>query len=196
MSPEYEFIHTDNQKICSVADVVSKLREHEQNMLDMGLVHTSGLVVGCFDVLHFGHIEFLRQAKKVSSNWEYKDYGSRIDTLIVGVDRDESVALKGFGRPVFDLKFRCEMLAELVSVDLIFPIPFVLDEYAASNRNVSLFEALTHQIEPDVLITNEITDQFWQEKIERAKKLGIEYVGLKVERPTSSSEVAEKIQKL
>ena len=88
------------------------------------------------------------------------------------------------------------MLAELACVDLVFPIPFVLGLYEVSAENALLFETLTDQIRPNVLITNELTDQFWQEKVERAKKLGIAYVGLRVPRPTSSSEIAEKVLNL
>lgn len=125
-----------------------------------------------------------------------------VDTLVVGIDRDETVELKGIGRPVFGLKQRCEMLAALDSVDLVFPIPFVLKAYEETSDSVTLYEELTKKLfnftssttGVHLLISNEFTDQFWQEKASRADKLGISYVGLKVERPTSSSEIATKIQ--
>jgi bifunctional ADP-heptose synthase (sugar kinase/adenylyltransferase) len=116
--------------------------------------------------------------------------------LVVGVDRDETVCLKGEGRPVIDLGSRCEMLAALNCVDLVFPIPFVLRSYSSTKENSVLFEKLTRQIRPTILVANEITDQFWQEKKRRAETLGVHYVGLRVERPISSTEIGKKIQRL
>ncbi|MGA3213862.1 MAG: adenylyltransferase/cytidyltransferase family protein [Terriglobales bacterium] len=74
------------------------------------------LANGCFDVLHVGHVRYLRAAKEL---------GSR---LIVGVNADESVhALKGDGRPIMPAMERAEILAALESVDavVVFPEPDV-----------------------------------------------------------------------
>lgn len=177
MSPEHDLIGTESQKIYPVEEIASFVAEAKAQG------KTTGLIVGCFDILHKGHVDCLRQAKKY------------VDVLIVGVDRDETVKLKGSGRPVNDLGSRCEVLAELINVDLIFPIPFILPEYTASLENVSMFESLTRVIKPDYLITNQIADDFWQEKASRAKRLGIGYLGLEIERPTSSSKIAEQVQK-
>jgi D-beta-D-heptose 7-phosphate kinase/D-beta-D-heptose 1-phosphate adenosyltransferase len=63
---------------------------------------------GCFDVLHAGHVSYLRFAR---------DKG---DVLIVGVNDDESVRrLKGAGRPVNPLEDRLEVLAALEMVDAV-----------------------------------------------------------------------------
>ncbi len=63
---------------------------------------------GCFDILHLGHIRFLKQAKALG------------DILIVGVNSDRSVKkLKGPGRPIFSQAERTEILATLVPVDYI-----------------------------------------------------------------------------
>ncbi|MBT8396402.1 MAG: D-glycero-beta-D-manno-heptose 1-phosphate adenylyltransferase [Gemmatimonadetes bacterium] len=63
---------------------------------------------GCFDILHRGHVEYLRQAR---------DLG---DALVVGVNTDESVArLKGKGRPVVPQDDRVWVLAGLESVDAV-----------------------------------------------------------------------------
>ena len=61
---------------------------------------------GCFDLLHAGHIQYLRFAR------------SRGDVLIVGVNDDASVTrLKGAGRPVLRAPERAEVLAGLAAVD-------------------------------------------------------------------------------
>jgi D-beta-D-heptose 7-phosphate kinase/D-beta-D-heptose 1-phosphate adenosyltransferase len=63
---------------------------------------------GCFDLLHPGHVDYLRQARS---------YG---DCLVVGVNTDGSVRRsKGATRPVCPLEDRLELLAALDSVDYL-----------------------------------------------------------------------------
>lgn len=63
---------------------------------------------GCFDILHVGHISYLREAREQG------------DALIVAVNSDESVAaLKGPTRPIVPLAERMEMLAALGCVDWV-----------------------------------------------------------------------------
>ena len=65
---------------------------------------------GCFDILHIGHITYLRKARQMG------------DILIIGVNSDDSVRrLKGKDRPVNPLKDRLEMLAALDFVDYVIP---------------------------------------------------------------------------
>jgi D-beta-D-heptose 7-phosphate kinase/D-beta-D-heptose 1-phosphate adenosyltransferase len=76
---------------------------------------------GCFDLLHLGHAEYLRQARRLG------------DLLVVGVNSDHSVArLKGPGRPVLPEDERAALLAALEPVDLVTvfdePTPRVLLE--------------------------------------------------------------------
>ncbi|MFD1720285.1 D-glycero-beta-D-manno-heptose 1-phosphate adenylyltransferase [Amnibacterium endophyticum] len=63
---------------------------------------------GCFDVLHLGHISYLKQAKQLG------------DVLVVAVNDDDSVRrLKGPGRPINTAADRAGVLAELSSVDYV-----------------------------------------------------------------------------
>jgi D-beta-D-heptose 7-phosphate kinase/D-beta-D-heptose 1-phosphate adenosyltransferase len=65
---------------------------------------------GCFDILHAGHIEYLRFAR------------SKGDVLLVGVNDDASVKrLKGPTRPVNALADRLTVLAALEMVDAVVP---------------------------------------------------------------------------
>jgi D-beta-D-heptose 7-phosphate kinase/D-beta-D-heptose 1-phosphate adenosyltransferase len=67
---------------------------------------------GCFDVLHAGHVAYLRFAR------------SQGDALLVGVNDDASVRrLKGEGRPVNDIEDRLIVLAALEMVDAVVPFP-------------------------------------------------------------------------
>ena len=85
------------------------------------------LANGCFDLLHVGHIRYLRAAKALGGK------------LVVAINADETVrALKGEGRPLMPDHERAEILAALADVDavVIFPEPDV--------------RALIREIRPDV----------------------------------------------
>ena len=63
---------------------------------------------GCFDLLHVGHIHYLKEAKKLG------------DILIVGINRDASVRkIKGPRRPLVGQKDRLSIMAALESVDYV-----------------------------------------------------------------------------
>jgi rfaE bifunctional protein nucleotidyltransferase chain/domain len=63
---------------------------------------------GCFDVLHRGHVAYLRQARRLG------------DVLVVALNGDASVSrLKGPTRPVNPLVDRAGVIGELASVDLV-----------------------------------------------------------------------------
>lgn len=63
---------------------------------------------GCFDILHIGHIRYLKKAKSFG------------DILVVGLNSDSSVRkLKGKTRPVFPQNARAEMLSALEFVDFV-----------------------------------------------------------------------------
>ena len=63
---------------------------------------------GCFDLLHAGHVRYLRQARALG------------DALAVGLNSDRSVReLKGEGRPLNTEGDRAEVLAALGCVDYV-----------------------------------------------------------------------------
>lgn len=74
------------------------------------------LANGCFDILHVGHVRYLRAARACGG------------ALVVGINSDASVRkLKGAGRPVMNAHERAEILASLAAVDhvVIFSTPTV-----------------------------------------------------------------------
>ncbi|MEM9915155.1 MAG: D-glycero-beta-D-manno-heptose 1-phosphate adenylyltransferase [Planctomycetota bacterium] len=83
---------------------------------------------GCFDILHAGHVAYLRAA------------AAHGDLLVVGLNSDDSIKrLKGEDRPVNHEADRVMVLSELQSIDYIV----VFDE----DTPIALIEA----IKPDVL---------------------------------------------
>ena len=70
------------------------------------------LTNGGFDLLHVGHVRYLRAAKQL---------GGR---LVVAVNSDASVrALKGEGRPLVPAEERAEILAAMADVDAVVIFP-------------------------------------------------------------------------
>lgn len=64
---------------------------------------------GCFDILHIGHLSYLKKARNMG------------DVLIVGINGDKSPYFKSkTGRPIVPEKERAEMLDALKSVDYVF----------------------------------------------------------------------------
>jgi rfaE bifunctional protein nucleotidyltransferase chain/domain len=70
------------------------------------------LANGGFDLLHVGHVRYLRGAKAL---------GGRV---VVAINSDESVrALKGEGRPIMPASERAEIVAALADVDAVVIFP-------------------------------------------------------------------------
>ena len=66
------------------------------------------LANGCFDLLHVGHVRYLRAAKALGGK------------LVVAINSDDSVRkLKGVGRPLMPEWERAEILEALACVDAI-----------------------------------------------------------------------------
>lgn len=89
--------------------------------------HEVVLANGCFDLLHVGHVRYLRGAKALGGK------------LLVAMNSDGSVRkLKGAGRPLMPELDRAEIIAALADVDavVIFDEPDV--------------RALIREIRPDV----------------------------------------------
>src|ERR1700735_837358 len=85
------------------------------------------LANGNFDLLHVGHVRYLRGAKELGGK------------LVVAVNSDESVrALKGEGRPIMPEEERAEIVAALADVDAVVVFP-ELD-----------VRALIREIRPDI----------------------------------------------
>ncbi len=109
----------------------SKLKRLEELMEVRANLRKSGKIVvwtnGCYDLMHAGHIDCFRKAKKLG------------DILIAGVNSDESVRkLKGQGRPIHGQDRRAFLLSELTSIDYLL---------ICNNENMSYYLNL---LKPDI----------------------------------------------
>lgn len=90
------------KKIQSLSDTERLVREQKASG------HSVVMANGCFDLLHVGHIRYLRAAREEG------------DFLLVAVNGDASVRkLKGPERPLMNELERAEILAALECVDLV-----------------------------------------------------------------------------
>ena len=84
---------------------------------------------GCFDIIHAGHVGYLKEARQ------------QADRLIVAINDDRSVTrLKGKGRPINSLERRMAVVAGLESVDWV--VSFSEDTP----------EPLLEAVQPDILV--------------------------------------------
>lgn len=92
-----------------------------------------GLTNGCFDILHYGHVNYLNEARE------------RCDRLIVALNKDSSVqVLKGPERPVHDEQSRASVLGALGSVDMVA----LFGADAQGDDNTA--NALIAELQPDI----------------------------------------------
>jgi D-beta-D-heptose 7-phosphate kinase / D-beta-D-heptose 1-phosphate adenosyltransferase len=136
----------------------------------------SGKIVftnGCFDVLHIGHVEYLKFCKNAGS------------VLVVGLNSDASVKIiKGPARPINNQFDRAAVLAAMEAVDYIV----IFDEPDPFN--------LIKQVKPDILIKG----QDWEKKGIIGADFVSQYSGKILFAPLvegkSSTKIIEKVKSL
>jgi len=89
------------KKICDRADVSEIIKQLKGE--GKKIVFTNG----CFDLIHVGHVRYLKQAKELG------------DILVIGLNADDSVSRIKPGRPVTPENQRAEVLSALSMVDYI-----------------------------------------------------------------------------
>jgi rfaE bifunctional protein nucleotidyltransferase chain/domain len=151
-------------KIKDLKKIIDKFKK--ENMV---IVFTNG----CFDILHIGHVKYLKEAKKMG------------DILIVGVNSDDSVKiLKGKTHPIVPEKERAEILDSLECVDYVI----IFNEINPEN--------LISQLRPDIHVKG---GNYQIEEIPEAKlveSFGGKTVILKEVKGKSTSNIIAKILEL
>ncbi|HOF04550.1 MAG TPA: D-glycero-beta-D-manno-heptose 1-phosphate adenylyltransferase [Syntrophales bacterium] len=156
-----------------MGEIVTKeqLKERLRKLREEGktIVFTNG----CFDILHVGHVRYLREAGKLG------------DVLILGLNSDASVrSIKGEKRPLVPEDERADIMAALACVDyvVIFPEPTP--------------QELIEYLQPDVLVKG----NDWQEDAIAGaafvKAAGGRVVTIPLTVGRSTTNIVEKIRQL
>ena len=128
---------------------------------------------GCFDILHVGHVRYLREAKKTA------------DVLVLALNSDSSVrSIKGEKRPLVSEQERAEVLAALEFIDFVTIFP-----------ELTPLELINY-LKPDVLIKG---GDWPEEKVvgrEEVKKWGGRVAIIPEIEGKSTTNVVEKIKSL
>ena len=154
-------------KIISLSKALSVLSSHKKKK------ETIVLVGGCFDILHFGHTQYLKESKKLG------------DILVVIVESDQKVKLlKGKNRPIFKQKERMEVLSAISYINYIIPLPKFM-------KNDDYFKLLK-KINPDIIAVNE-KDPYLAKKERQAQKVKAKLEIVPFIKTFSSSELVNKL---
>lgn len=141
-----------------------------------------GLVVGAFDVLHMGHINLFRHAKKYA------------DILIVGLDNDETLAItKGENRPINNYRRRSQFLSEIAIIDHVFKIDNIFKH--GDKDSTICFHKLYKKIKPTHIFTHAVSDGLTKERKEMAQSLGIIFIPDKSKTVTHTSIILNQLEK-
>jgi FAD synthetase len=133
------------------------------------------LVGGCFDLLHYGHIKFLKEAKKLG------------DFLIVALESDENTKkLKGKGRPIHTQSQRAEILEALKFVDKVLYLPEM--------KSDSDYWKVIKAVSPSVIAVTEGDPNINKKKL-HAKKVGAKIVQIPPVKGISSSKIIRLLSK-
>jgi D-beta-D-heptose 7-phosphate kinase/D-beta-D-heptose 1-phosphate adenosyltransferase len=128
---------------------------------------------GCFDILHVGHVRYLREAKKTA------------DVLVLALNSDSSVrSIKGEKRPLMNEKERAEIIAALEFIDFVTIFP-----------ELTPLELINY-LKPDILIKG---GDWPEEKVvgrEEIKKWGGRVAIIPEVEGKSTTNIVEKIKKL
>ncbi|MBI2617466.1 adenylyltransferase/cytidyltransferase family protein [Candidatus Gottesmanbacteria bacterium] len=150
-------------KILSIAQAATSV----QRIKNQG--KTVILVGGCFDILHVGHVKFLKAAKQKGGH------------LFVLLESDETVQkIKGKNRPFFTQRERAEMLSELQSIDFVILLPPLgTDEE---------YHTLISSLRPDIIAVTP-NDPHLEKKRLHAHRVGAKIVFIPHINPFSTTRV-------
>jgi len=133
--------------IWKYADITMHLAQREEKELI--------LVGGCFDLLHYGHITFLKNAKLPNS------------FLLVALESDEYIIKHKHRKPIHTQEHRAEILSELRSVDAVLLLPYFTSD--------TQYSQMVTTIKPNVVAITEGDDQA------ENKKKQLEQIGGRIE---------------
>ena len=153
----------NNKKVCSIDEICSDLKLNQNKNI--------GFTNGCFDLIHQGHIFYLKEARK------------KCDFLILALNSDQSIKkIKGKDRPILNQDERSEVLKNFSFIDRI----------VIFNENTPI--KLIKKIKPDTIFKGD--DYTLKEVVgfEEVKKWGGEVILIKCVKGKSTSSIIRKIK--
>ena len=134
----------------------------------------SVLVGGCFDILHLGHVKFLKKAKS------FGDY------LIVLLEPDANIKkLKGSTRPLQNERQRKEILFSLNFVDKVILVP--------NNATGETYNKIVKKLKPSVIATTQ-GDPIKHIKLLQAKSVGAKLKVIKMYKSLSTTKITQLLE--
>lgn len=127
------------------------------------------LTGGCFDILHYGHVYFLKKAKSLG------------DYLVVALESDKNIRrLKGTGRPIHTQKQRKEILESLTAVDEVI----ILKDRMTENDYLNLVK----KVNPNIIAVAE-NDPILEKKRYQAKAIGAKVIEISKVKSSSTTQI-------
>jgi rfaE bifunctional protein nucleotidyltransferase chain/domain len=157
----------DYEKVISFDKIKTVIKEEKAK--EKKIVFTNG----CFDILHAGHVSYLRRARSFG------------DFLLLGLNSDKSIKkIKGDNRPVVDQNQRAIILSELICIDCIV----VFDQEDP--------EILIKEVRPDVLVKGADWEKDKIIGADFVRKNGGVIKRVQFEQDISTTKIIERIGKL
>lgn len=129
---EKESEEEHSSRLAFIADTqsaVEQIRKWQAQGLKVGFTN------GCFDIVHYGHVNYLNQAR------------DKCDRLVLALNHDKSVKiLKGPTRPINDEMARATVIGALGSIDMV--VFFGAEEEGQDNTPCEIVGTL----KPDILM--------------------------------------------
>lgn len=129
------------------------------------------LVGGCFDIIHYGHIHFLKNAKALGTH------------LVVALESDKNIKrLKGKARPIHNQDKRREMLESLHFVDKVIILGDTM-----TDRD---YWKLVKMVKPQIIAVT-AGDPILKKKQKQAESVGAALIKIPKIKSPSTSKIAK-----
>jgi len=132
------------------------------------------LVGGAFDILHYGHIHFLKKAKALGTY------------LVVALESDKNIKkLKGKNRPIHNQNKRREMLESLHFVDQVIIL--------ANKMKDKDYDKLVKIVNPQIIAVT-AGDPIIEKKRKQAEEIGATLIEIPRIKSPSTSDLAKLLK--
>ncbi len=129
---------------------------------------------GAYDILHQGHIDYLRDIKKLG------------DIVVIAVKSDVEIrSYKEEGRPIQNEDVRAAIMDAIRYVDYVLIAP----EPTGNGEPPRL--SVARQLKPDVIVT---ASEKWKAYEDELRKLGVELKIVPIEKVNSTTSIIERIK--